>query len=279
MKTNSDIRFGIFQGRLTQSPPGRLQWFPQDQWENEFSLAQATGFSYIELIAEVQHNPNNPIWSGDGIGMIAALVAHNNLTTHAVCNDFVIEHALPGDPAVLQQNRDLIERGRLLELEKYVLPLFGASEMTLENSKDFLGPVRDIADQAHDAGMITCLETILTGAELGEFLDAVDRPHVRVVYDTGNRVAFGHDLAGDIRLLGDRIAHVHIKDMNKDSQNVLLGTGLVNFAEIFSAYRDIGYDGPFTFETQRGSDPLRTARHNISLATFFIEDAAGRVDQ
>ena len=52
--------FGIVQGRLTPSPPGCLQWFPQERWENEFSLAGTLGISYIELIAEVQHNPDNP---------------------------------------------------------------------------------------------------------------------------------------------------------------------------------------------------------------------------
>ena len=33
------IRFGIVQGRLTQSPPGCLQWFPQDNWKDEFRIA------------------------------------------------------------------------------------------------------------------------------------------------------------------------------------------------------------------------------------------------
>mgnify|MGYP001976781769 CR=1 FL=1 len=58
--------------------------------------------------------------------------------------------------------------------------------------------IQAIADAAQDAGMITCLETILTGAELIRLLELIDRAHVAVVYDTGNRVAFGHGLAGDI---------------------------------------------------------------------------------
>ena len=250
-----------------------MQWFPQEQWENEFSIARTLGISYIELIAEVQHNPRNPIWSDDGIARIDALITENALTRHALCNDFVVEHSLTGDPAVLQQNLDLIQRGHLLKMEKYVLPLFDASEMTAENTKDFLGPVSDIADAAHRAGMTTCLETILTGNELDGFLSALSRPYVKAVYDTGNRAAFGIDLAADIRLLGDRIAHVHIKDKNKDNQNVLLGTGLVNFSDVFEALRDIGYDGPYTFETHRGVDPVRTARYNIDVATFFIANA------
>ena len=45
------IRFGMVQGRLTQSPPNCLQWFPQDNWEDEFRTASKLGVNYIELIA------------------------------------------------------------------------------------------------------------------------------------------------------------------------------------------------------------------------------------
>ena len=121
--------------------------------------------------------------------------------------------------------------------------------------------------------MLVCLETVLTGHELLRLLELINMSNVKVVYDTGNRVAFGHDLAGDIRLLGDHIAHVHIKDKNKNNENVLLGTGLVNFESVFGAFNDIRYDGPFTFETTRGNDPINTAKYNIHLVNFFINNS------
>ena len=268
-------RFGIVQGRLIQSPPGRLQWFPGERWAEEFALAKSIGLSYIELIAEVRHNHGNPLWSDAGVTRIKELVTENGLSMHALCNDYIIEHTLPGNDDVLKQNLDLIERGRMLGMEKLILPLFDASELSPENVNDYIDPLREIADAAIDAGMLTCLETILNGAELASLLDRLDRPHIKVVYDTGNRVAFGHDLPGDIRLLGDRIAHVHIKDKNAENDNVLLGVGLVDFAQVFEAIGDIGYDGPFTFETTRGNNPLRTAAYNKMFATFFYEEGLG----
>jgi len=266
--------FGIVQGRLTPSPPGCLQWFPQAAWAEEFPFARQLGISYIELIAEVQHNPDNPIWSDDGIARIKELARENGLALHALCNDYTVEHTLPGSAEVLRQSLDLVERGRLLGVEKLIMPLFDASELGPRNIGDYIGPLGDIADAANDAGMTTCLETILTGPELIGLFDRLDRSHVKAVYDTGNRVAFGHDLPGDIRLLGDRIAHVHIKDKNAANQNVLLGTGLVNFADVFAALHDIGYGGPYTFETQRGRDPLRTAAYNMKLVEFFHHEGA-----
>ena len=271
----SDLRFGIVQGRLSQCPPGELQWFPQQHWRDEFSLAAEIGIDYIELIAEVQHNPDTPIWGDACIEEIISLVTHNDLSLHALCNDYVIKNSLIDDPEVFQQNLDLVARGSLLGVEKLILPLFEHSELTLENMDDFVGPLRAIADKANEMGMVTCLETILTGSELMMFLEKIDRSWVKVVYDTGNRVAFGHDLPADIRLLGSQIAHIHIKDKNKDNANVIVSTGLVNFKEVFEAINDIGYHGPFTFETQRGNDPVRTARFNMMLTQYFFDEGQG----
>jgi len=265
-------RFGMVQGRLTQSPPGCLQWFPQETWQDEFHIASDLGINYIELIAETQHNQNNPIWTNDGIDRIKQLVNNNNLTLHALCNDYIVEHTLL-DEGVIQQNIDLIEQGKKLGVEKYIMPLFDSSELTVDNMSNYINPLRRIAISAHDNNVTVCLETILTGEELIELLKLIDIPYVKAVYDTGNRVAFGHNLSKDIRLLGNYIGHVHIKDKNSDNENVLLGTGLVNFEQVFYALRDINYDGPFTFETTRGSSPVETAKYNMNLVNFFKRNA------
>jgi len=269
---NKDIRFGVVQGRLTQSPPNCLQWFPQESWEDEFKIASELGIDYIELIAETNHNPNNPIWSSDGIKKIRDLVVNNDLTLHALCNDFIIENSILSDEGI-NQNINLISQGKALGVEKYVLPLFESSELNSKNMKDFIDNIKVIAKIANQSNMQTCLETILKGDELTEFLELVDLPFVKVVYDTGNRVACGHDLPNDIRLLGSHIAHVHIKDKNKNNNNTLLGTGLVDFENVFYALTDIGYDGPFTFETVRGNNPISTAIYNMHLVEFFLGNA------
>ena len=269
---HSNTRFGVVQGRLTQSPPGCLQWFPQNGWQKEFSMASKIGVNYIELIAEVQHNAENPIWTDDGIKEIQQLVKDNGLTLHALCNDYIVEHLFL-DEEVILQNISLLSQGKKLGVEKYVMPFFESSELTTENMQEYIEPLKRIAKVAADAGIVVCLETILTGSELLKLLELVDMFNVKVVYDTGNRVAFGHDLAGDIRLLGDSIAHVHIKDKNSDNSNVLLGTGLVYFESVFRALNDIDYSGPYTFETVRGSNPINTVKYNMNLVTFFKENS------
>lgn len=268
----NNTRFGIVQGRLTQSPPGCLQWFPQENWQAEFNNAKNLGISYIELISEVQHNKSNPIWTDDGIKEIKQLVKDNNLTLHALCNDYIVEHLFL-DKEVIQQNIILLSQVEKLGVEKYIMPFFDSSELSIVNMHEFVQPIKRIANAAYEKGIIVCLETILTGEELIILLDEIDMPNVKVVFDTGNRVAFGHDLASDIRLLGYRISHVHIKDKNSDNANVLLGTGLVNFESVFLALNDIDYTGPYTFETTRGNSPINTAKYNINLVNFFKSNA------
>jgi L-ribulose-5-phosphate 3-epimerase len=271
---NGSPHFGIVQGRLTRSPPGCLQWFPQESWRAEFAAAEQLGIDFIELIAEVQHNPDNPIWSDDGISEIRALCSRHNLVLHALCNDFIIEHNLLDGAKALDQCLEVIERAKLLGVEKLVLPFFEASDINSNNIEDFVAPLRIIIDACEN--MTASIETNLDGRSLIDFLELVERPALKVVFDTGNRAAAGHNLGADIGLLRGAINHVHIKDKGANNENVLLGNGLVNFADVFAALENIGYQGPYTFETQRGEDPLATAASNINLVNSFKRLARDR---
>jgi L-ribulose-5-phosphate 3-epimerase len=267
------LRFGIVQGRLIRPPAGQLQWFPQEHWEAEFFLASALGIDFVELIAERTHNPENPIWSDAGNRRILDLVARNGLSTHAFCTDYIIDHELAGSADVLAKTLELVDRGGAIGCEKFILPMFEHSQLTVANLESYVAPLRAIADRMAAYGIRACLETELPGADLIKALDRIDHPAVSVVFDTGNRAAFGQDLAADIAMLGDRISHVHIKDKNAANQNVVLGTGLVNFQQVFEALAGIGYNGPYTFETNRGKDPIRTAAYNIALVRYFHSEA------
>jgi len=270
-KTNnqlSKINYGIVQGRLIKSPNNQLQWFPQPYWESEFLIAGSLGFSYIELIAERRYNPNNPIWNKKGIEKIKEVVRLAGLTTPVFCNDYIIDNSLL-ELKNLKQNIKLIDRGSLVGCNKYILPLFERSEITSNNAKKFIDNIRVIADYCLEKKIELCLETLLPVNELLDFLDNINRPKVGIVFDTGNRIVFENNLRKDIKVLGDKITHMHIKDKNYLNQNVVLGTGKVNFQEVFIALAEIEYNGLYTFETNRGNNPSRTAIYNKQFITYF----------
>ena len=260
---------GIVQGRLIKSPPGELQWFPQDAWDKEFYIASAIGIENIELIAERVHNEKNPIWSDIGVEKLLKLSNKTNVNIHTLCNDHVVDFSLAKNPSVLKQNLELIKRGKKLRCNKYVLPLFEKSELNMKNYLNFIDPISVISNACDEAGMVLCLETILNAKELLMVLNKFENKNIKVVFDTGNRIAFGHDLYNDIIMLGDKIEHVHIKDKNKTNENVLLSTGLVDFNMVFKALKKINYKKSYTFETFRGNNPVQTAKFNLNLVNFF----------
>ena len=266
--------FGIVQGRLVQSPKGSLQWFPQEFWESEFFIASALGYKYIELIAERQYNAKNPLWSDEGIEVLKDLTDRNGLSLYSFCDDHIIDHSMIKDHGVVDQTKRLLQRGGMLGIEKLVLPLFEESELNGLNLQEHMGPIREIADAAAENSITVCLETILNGPDLLSFLEQLDHANVKCVFDTGNRIAFGHDIYADIRLLGNQIAHVHIKDKNERNENVLLGTGKVNFKKAFESLSAVDYPGPYTFETCRGKNPLKTAEYNKFIIKFFIKEVS-----
>jgi sugar phosphate isomerase/epimerase len=108
------------------------------------------------------------------------------------------------------------------------------------------------------------------------FLILLDKKNIGAVFDTGNRVLESDNLYDEIKALGDLISHVHIKDKDRKGNNVILGTGLVNFQKVFDALEEIDYKGKLNFETTRGADPLNTATYHLALCKFFINEAAAQ---
>lgn len=272
MTTTQPLRFGIIQGRLTPSPNNCLQYFPQASWAEEFPVAAQLGFSYIELFVEREHNAQNPVWSPDGLAAIHAAARKSQLSLYSIVNDYVIEHSLAVEGEAVAQSLRLIGQAAELGMRCIVLPLFERGELTIENAEQFVGPLRTLAAAAQARGVQICLETLLDGAQLRHLLDCLDHEAIVVCFDTGNRAALQHDVVGDIRLLGDRLQHVHIKDKNRQGTNVLLGDGLVNFYDVGRALRSIGYRGAYSFETFRGTDPVRTAGLHRAFLEFVLSE-------
>ena len=271
-------KYGIVQGRLSQAPRGILQWFPQENWSDEFNRASELGYDYIEFIAERQFNAKNPLWSQTGIKKIKDLAQKNHLSLHSFCDDHIIDHSIIKNRKVLDRTHILISQGRRLGIQKLVLPLFEESEINENNFKDYKDVLLDIACAAQEDNIMVCLETILNGTQLLKLLEFINHPNIKIVFDTGNRIAFGHNIYSDIVLLGDNIQHVHLKDKDMKNENVLIGTGSVNFYTVFESFLTIGYKGPYTFETNRGRNAVKTAKFQIDFADFYLKEALGYED-
>jgi len=75
---------------------------------------------------------------------------------------------------------------------------------------------------------------------------------VGVAVDTGWLGTQGVDAPAAIRVLGDKVRHVHLKDVKAAGahETCVLGSGVVDIPEVVAALRDIGYDGWYSWEDE-----------------------------
>jgi len=118
-------------------------------------------------------------------------------------------------------------------------------------------------------------------------IDLVDRPNFGVIHDAGNlhitKDTYGED---SVEILGDRIFHVHIKDMVRaaadDAQGhdylagrfkrALLHEGDVDHLPLFRGLNRIGYAGYLSCEASGGDDPVAVAEHELAEVKKLLQD-------
>lgn len=165
---------------------------------------------------------------------------------------------------------------------------FGASRLVVGGGAQRTGGIREgdmqslagaldaVVDIAEAHGLASSyhphLGTIVEGAQaLGELM-ALSR--ISFCPDTAHLAAGGADPEAMIRLHGDRLAHVHLKDLDRATNTFLpLGRGDLDFAGIISALREVGYDDWLMVELDGYAGHPRDAAE-ISMA--FLVDLLAR---
>ena len=94
-------------------------------------------------------------------------------------------------------------------------------------------------------------------------LRLINEDNVYIVYDTGNRLKNPNLQYQEIIKLKKHIIHVHLKDKNFNGDNVILGTGSVNFDAIFMALKRIKFKGKFVLVVSDRSDNKSIYKINI----------------
>jgi sugar phosphate isomerase/epimerase len=88
-----------------------------------------------------------------------------------------------------------------------------------------------------------------SSADATRMLEQVGSPRLCVNLDIGHAFLTDDDLAGSIRMLGDRIVHLHLEDMASGVHRHLpFGAGDIDFTSVRQALADIGYAGPYVVD-------------------------------
>ncbi|QDV33216.1 sugar phosphate isomerase/epimerase family protein [Tautonia plasticadhaerens] len=139
--------------------------------------------------------------------------------------------------------------------------------------------VRSLLPKAEELGITVAFENVwnnflLSPLEFARYIDEFESDRVGAYFDIGNVVRFGWPEQW-VRILGDRIVKLDVKEYSRDIQmneglakgfNVPLGEGSVDWPAVVQAIDEIGYRGWATAEL-RGGD------------ADYLEDVATRMDR
>ncbi|MFW6692215.1 sugar phosphate isomerase/epimerase family protein [Streptomyces sp. MAR4 CNX-425] len=123
--------------------------------------------------------------------------------------------------------------------------------------------MRRLARQAEDAGLVLLHENCAgwAGADAARslrLLAEVDSPALRLVFDTGNGVAYGYDAYDLLAELVDHVEHVQVKDARAEAGEAvytLPGEGTCRVADCLQLLLDRGYTGYWSIEPHRAVRP------------------------
>jgi hexulose-6-phosphate isomerase len=167
--------------------------------------------------------------------------------------------------------RKLIKSCQILGIKDIVIPLVDSS--SLRNSKKkteaairFLSEI--ICNIIPEINI--CLETDLPPQEFYEFVNNIDKPQIKINYDTGNSASLGYDFHEEFDNYCHLITNIHIKDRLFKGGSVELGSGNCNFEEIFSYLAEKKYNGLFVLQAYRGEDGISSTITQYNYAKNLL---------
>jgi sugar phosphate isomerase/epimerase len=135
--------------------------------------------------------------------------------------------------------------------------------------REFRDELRGPARRAEELGVRLLIEPepellIEKSDQFLDFIESVESPSIGLNFDMGHFHCVGEKIPDLIRRFGRRIAHAHLEDIkNRKHHHLEPGKGDIDFAAVFEAFREIGYDGWVTIELYPYQDnPEEVARRS-----------------
>ncbi len=250
---------GIMQGRLVPPTDNRIQCFPRERWADEFELAAQAGLDCIEWIYDLYGADANPLATDSGLEKLRDLPGQHKVKILSICADYFMDKPLVrASQAELEDRLKtfhwLMERGRLIGINRMVIPFVDASR--IDTQAEFDGVVmllQRILEQTSQTGIEIHLETSLAPTRFAELLSRLPDARLKVNYDSGNSSSLGYAPREEFAAYGERVGSVHIKDRLLGASTVPLGTGDADFAALAEGLRKVAYQGDFILQVARGA--------------------------
>lgn len=171
-------------------------------------------------------------------------------------------HLISRDPAMRKGTLEHLKRAldcslvlgatKLMGPYHSALGVFTGQPATAEEWKWAVDSIRELADYAGELDITLGLEYLnrfelyLTscGDELIRFVDDVNHPHCKIMFDTFHANIEEKNIGDTMRKMGDRISFIQLSENDRSTP----GKGNVDWEGIFGAIRDLNYDGWISIE-------------------------------
>jgi sugar phosphate isomerase/epimerase len=122
-----------------------------------------------------------------------------------------------------------------------------------------------------------------TPTAMSRVLKDVDQPNLGVGLDTANLILYGKANPSDaLDILGPHVKSIHAKDGKwptdpmKLGEEVLIGSGVVDFTQVFTKLHKLGYTGAVTIERET-SGPQQI--EDVKQEKIYLERVISKVQQ
>jgi len=222
-----------------------------------FKLAKRAGFDGVEL-AMSEDGPISPDSTEREVRAIRASAENISLQVPSLASGLHWKYSLSHyDPDVVERGKEILEKALLitswLGADTFLLvPGVVTEEVPYDTAyKRSLAAIKELAPTAESLGVCIGIENVwnkflLSPLEMRDFIDAVGSTAVGAYFDAGNVLINGYPEHW-IKILGNRIRKVHVKDFHTHIGNITGFTnvlqGDLNWLGVRNALREVGYDG------------------------------------
>lgn len=227
------------------------------------ALAASIGFEGVEVsFGRKSDDGRLVVDRPEAIAAYKAAFQTYKIGIAGTCVDRLHTNCLMNDAEARKWVRDSIRLTRELGAKVLLLPFFGNCELkTREEMESTAAALKDLAREAAASGVTLGLENTVSAENNARILDQVASPGLKVYYDPGNAINWGHDPYKELRWLGaERICQIHIKDNPN-----YLGAGRLRWPELLQIIGEIGFQGWANLETSAPSGDVEAdMRRNLA---------------
>jgi hexulose-6-phosphate isomerase len=248
---------GFIQGRLSPSTNDRIQQFPWDTWQNEFSIASKNDINLIEWTIDTFKFYLNPLINLNQWEEINTIARKNNILIPSVTCDYFMENPpWKSDINLIKKGIIAIFQGmKNISAKILVVPLVDNSSLLDSSNADTVKNLFiNLIPEMIQNNIQIAFECDLNPEELLHFISEFDKNYFGVNYDIGNSASLGFDPNKEFEAYGSRITNVHVKDRKINGPTIPLGEGDADFLRIFGLLHEVNYQGNLILQTARSKE-------------------------